>query len=67
MEETKEKKNKLVPILIGVIALLLGSIGFLLFNNKEVVEEKDFTISEVVKERDSVTVIYNEVSAESAR
>ena len=41
MEETKEKKNKLVPILIGVIALLLGSIGFLLFNNKEVVEECD--------------------------
>jgi hypothetical protein len=67
MEETKEKKNKLVPVLIGVIVLLLGGLAFLMMNNKEVVEEKDNTISEVVKARDSVTVIYNEASAESAR
>jgi len=67
MEENKEKKNKLVPILFGVIVLLIGSIAFLMMNNNGVVEEKDFTISEVVKERDSVTVIYNEVSIESAR
>lgn len=67
MEETKEKKNKLVPVLIGVILLLLGGIGFLMMNNSQVVEEKDNTISEVVKARDSVTVIYTEAAAESAR
>jgi hypothetical protein len=67
MEETKEKKNKLVPILIGIILLLLGGIGFLMMSNNQVVEEKDNTISEVVKARDSVTVIYTEAAAESAR
>jgi len=67
MEENKEtKKNKLVPVLIGVIVLLLGAIGFLFVNNKGVVEEKDDKIAEVISVRDSVQVLYTAAATESA-
>ncbi len=68
MEENKsESKNRIVPVLWGAIALLLGGVIFLILNKNQVVEEKDDQITDVIKARDSITVIYNEVSSESAR
>lgn len=65
--EEKEKSSKGKLALIVLLALSLVGNAVLFVAGKSTIEEKDDKIVEVVAARDSVQVIYNEVSAESTR